>query len=80
MKDSKYTITNIVTANTNGAGCAPRACAMYFIHCRRHPCTVLVQPPNAVTRSRREYHYTVCASWLAGCQSCNYGKMVLARS
>ena len=22
-----------------------------------HPCTVPVQPPNAVTRSRREYHY-----------------------
>lgn len=70
MKDSKYTITNIVTANPNGAGCAPR---------EFHPCTVLVQPPNAVTRSRREYHYYACASWLADCHICNYSKMVIAQ-
>lgn len=28
-----------------------------------HPCMVLMQPPNAVTRSRREYHYTSRQSW-----------------
>ena len=53
---------------------------MYFIHCRRHPCMVLMQPPNAVTRSRREYHCCVRTSWLADCHICNCGKMVVALS
>ncbi|MFQ9888196.1 MAG: hypothetical protein ACLRXH_06025, partial [Monoglobus pectinilyticus] len=52
-------------ANPNGAGCTPR---------ESHPCMVLMQPPNAVTRSRREYHYYVRTSLLADCQICNYGK------
>ena len=34
---------------------------------------VLMQPPNAVTRSRREYHYCVRTSWLAECHICNCG-------
>ncbi|MFQ7291074.1 MAG: hypothetical protein ACLRQ0_02340 [Monoglobales bacterium] len=41
---------------------------------------VLMQPPNAVTRSRREYHYCVRVSWLADCHICNCGKMVVALS
>ena len=29
-------------------------------------CVVLTQPPNAVTRSRREYHYCICVSLPVG--------------
>ena len=63
----KYKIYNLLIAISNGAGYAPRD---------SHPCMVLIQPPNAVTRSRREYHYCVRVSLLAERHICNYGKNV----
>lgn len=55
MKDGKYTITNLINDCPAAAGTALGIFTLRI---------VLMQPPNAVTRSRREYHYFTIASLL----------------